>query len=354
MRLKDKPVILEKKTTMKLSDVDLYQDIKKLILTTRSRFAINVNTELSLLYWHIGKKINTKVLQDKRAKYGKQIISSLSKQLIQEYGKGWSERQLWYCMRIADIFNNEKILHTLCAQLSWSHLRLLILITDPLKRNFYIELAKIENWSVRQLQERINSQLFERTSISKKPDNTIKNELDMLNKNQKLSEDLVFRDPYFLDFLELSDTYSEKDLESAILAELQRFIIEIGHDFAFLSRQKRITIDNCDYYIDLLFYHRQLKCLVAIDLKIGEFQAGFKGQMELYLRYLEKYEMIKGENPPIGLILCSGKNQEHIELLQLSKSNIRVSEYLTKLPSKEILQKKLRQSIELAKNKLIK
>jgi hypothetical protein len=157
MRLKDKPVILEKKTTMKLSDVDLYQDIKKLILTTRSRFAINVNTELSLLYWHIGKKINTKVLQDKRAKYGKQIISSLSKQLIQEYGKGWSERQLWYCMRIADIFNNEKILHTLCAQLSWSHLRLLILITDPLKRNFYIELAKIENWSVRQLQERINS-----------------------------------------------------------------------------------------------------------------------------------------------------------------------------------------------------
>ncbi len=155
-----------------------------------------------------------------------------------------------------------------------------------------------------------------------------------------------------LDFLGLSDSYSEKDLESAILAELQRFIIEIGSDFAFMARQKRITIDQRDYYIDLLFYHRRLKCLVAIDLKIGEFEAAYKGQMELYLRYLEKHEQLAGENTPIGLILCTGKNHEHVELLQLDKSNIRVADYLTLLPSKELLEAKLHRSIEIARQRL--
>jgi predicted nuclease of restriction endonuclease-like (RecB) superfamily len=193
--------------------------------------------------------------------------------------------------------------------------------------------------------------LFERTAISKKPEQTIKNDLSLLNKEQKLSADLVFKEPYVLDFLGLKDTYSEKDLESAIIAELQRFISELGSDFAFLARQKRITIDTTDYYIDLLFYHRRLKCLVAIDLKIGNFEASYKGQMELYLRYLEKYEQVEGENSPIGLILCSGKNEEHVELLQLDKSNIRVADYLTILPSQEVLKQKLHQAIELARNR---
>ena len=223
---------------------------------------------------------------------------------------------------------------------------------DPLKRDFYIQMCSLEKWSVRTFRDRIQSMLYERTAISRKPEQTIRNELDMLKDDQKLSPDLVFRDPYFLDFLGLKDTYSEKDLESAILAELQRFIVEIGYDFAFMARQKRITIDNRDYYIDLLFYHRRLKCLVAIDLKIGEFEAGFKGQMELYLRYLEKYEMVDGENSPIGLILCTGKNEEHIELLQLDQSNIRVAEYLTELPSKELLLEKLHSAIKLAREKL--
>jgi predicted nuclease of restriction endonuclease-like (RecB) superfamily len=194
--------------------------------------------------------------------------------------------------------------------------------------------------------------LYERTAISKKPELTIQNDLDLLKNEQKLSPDLVFKDPYVLDFLGLKDTYSEKDLESAIIAELQRFISELGSDFAFLARQKRITIDTTDYYIDLLFYHRRLKCLVAIDLKIGDFEAAFKGQMELYLRYLEKYEQVEGENSPIGLILCSGKNEEHVELLQLDKSNIRVADYLTLLPSQEILKQKLHQAIENAKNRM--
>ena len=223
---------------------------------------------------------------------------------------------------------------------------------DALKRAFYIEMCKLENWSSRQLKERIQSMLYERTAISKKPELTIQNDLELLQNEQKLSADLVFRDPYVLDFLGLSDAYSEKDLETSIIAELQRFIIELGSDFAFMARQKRITIDNREYYIDLLFYHRRLKCLIAIDLKIGEFEAAHKGQMELYLRYLEKHEQVEGENTPIGLILCTGKNEEHVELMQLHKSNIHVADYLTLLPSQKVLKQKLHQAIEIAKNRI--
>lgn len=202
------------------------------------------------------------------------------------------------------------------------------------------------------MQERINSLLYERTAISKKPEDTIRQDLNLLRDQGQLSPDLTFRDPYVLDFLGLSDSYSEKDLESAILAELQRFIVELGSDFAFMARQKRIAIDQRDYYIDLLFYHRRLKCLVAVDLKIGEFEAAYKGQMELYLRYLERHEQLDGENTPIGLILCTGKNHEHVELLQLDKSNIRVADYLTLLPPKELLEAKLHRSIEIARQRL--
>jgi predicted nuclease of restriction endonuclease-like (RecB) superfamily len=211
-----------------------------------------------------------------------------------------------------------------------------------------------EMTTVRTLENRINSMLFERTAISKKPDQTILSDLDSLKNEAKLSPDLVFRDPYFLDFLGLKDMYSEKDLESAILVELQRFMTEMGSDFAFMARQKRITIDNDDYYIDLLFYHRRLKCLVVIDLKLGKFEAAHKGQMELYLRWLEKHEMIEGENLPIGLVLCASKSEEHIELMQLDKSNIRVAEYLTQLPSMKLLEAHLHQSIERAKNRLMR
>ena len=194
--------------------------------------------------------------------------------------------------------------------------------------------------------------LYERTAIAKQPEETIRQDLAALRKDGRISADLRFRDPYVLDFLGLADHYSEKDLESAILTELQRFITELGSDFGFLARQKRITIDQRDYYIDLLFYHRRLRCLVAIDLKIGEFEASYKGQMELYLRYLEKYDQAEGETTPIGLILCTGKNQEHVELLQLQNSNIRVADYLTLLPPRETLQAKLHQSIALARQKL--
>jgi predicted nuclease of restriction endonuclease-like (RecB) superfamily len=330
----------------------LATDIKELIAQSRQQVAVAVNSAMSMLYWQIGKRINEDVLLNQRAEYGKEIVATLSQQLSEEYGKGWSKRQLHHCLRFAETFPDIEIVHTLCTQLSWSHIRLIIPIESDLKRQFYIEMCKLEKWSVRTLQERINSMLYERTAISKKPEQTIQNELELLKNERQVSPDLVFRDPYFLDFLGLKDTYSEKDLEDSILVELQKFIIELGSDFAFMARQKRIIIDNEDYYLDLLFYHRRLKCLLAIDLKLGKFEAAHKGQMELYLRWLEKFERVEGENPPIGLILCATKNQEHVELLQLENSNIKVAEYLTKLPDLKLIEQKLNQAIQIARNKI--
>lgn len=332
-------------------DTVLFSDISRLIVEARQRTAMQVNSELSLLYWSIGKRIRTEILNNERAEYGEKTIRQLSEQLTLEYGKGWSDKQLRHCLRSAETIQSEEKFYALRSQLTWTHIKSLMYIDDDLKREFYIELCIYEHWSSRQLQERINSLLFERTAISRKPEQTVANDLEILRKTGDITEDLSFRDPYILDFLGLADKYSERDLESAILSELQHFIMEFGQDFAFMARQKRITIDNDDYYIDLLFYHRSLRCLIVIELKIGEFEAAFKGQMELYLRYLEKYEQKAGENPPVGLILCSGKKTEHIELMQLHKSNIKVAEYLTSLPPKELLLKKLHQSIELAKSK---
>jgi predicted nuclease of restriction endonuclease-like (RecB) superfamily len=333
--------------------LSIVNEIKTLIDQSKQQIAIAVNATLSMLYWNVGNRINKEVLKEGRAKYGEEIIILLARQLCAEYGNGWSEKQLRHCMIFAEVFPDIQIVSTLWRQLSWSHLKLIIYMDDPLKRGFYLEICKLEKWSVRQLQDRIRSMLYERTAISKKPKKTIKNDLELLKNEEQISPDLVFRDPYFLDFLGLKDAYSEKDLEASIIVELQRFIAEMGNDFAFMARQKRIIIDNRDYYIDLLFYHRRLKCLVVIDLKIGEFEAGFKGQMELYLRYLEKHEMMEGENSPIGLILCTGKNEEHIELMQLYKSNIHVADYLTALPPQKLLQEKLHKAMEIARQKQI-
>lgn len=330
----------------------LVGEIKTLIEQSRRQVAVTVNATMTMLYWQIGRRINQEVLNEQRAEYGRQIVVSLAQQLVTEYGRGWSEKQLRHCLRFAETFPDEEIVSALRRQLSWTHIKTLIYIDDDLKRSFYIEMCKLEKWGTRILQERVNSMLYERTAISKKPEETIRNELAQLGNNGQITPDLVFRDPYFLDFLDLKDSYSEKDLESAIVAELQRFIIELGSDFAFLARQKRITIDNRDYYLDLLFYHRRLKAPVAIELKLGEFDAAFKGQMELYLAWLEKYESVEGENPPIGLILCAGKNPEHVELLQLHRSNIKVADYFTVLPPKAVLLDKLHKAIAIAQNRL--
>lgn len=330
----------------------LYTEVKNLIEVSKNQVAVTVNATMSMLYWEIGNLIKTELLNDSRAEYGEQIVQSLSAQLQAEYGRGFSKRNLFNMIQFAKIFSDKKIVVPLIQKLSWTHILAVIPIEDQIKRDFYIQMCIREKWNVRVFRERIQSMLYERTAISKKPEETVKNDLRLLEKEHKLNPDLVFRDPYLLDFLGLSDSYSEKDLEDAILIELQKFIIELGSDFAFLARQKRITIDNRDYYIDLLFFHRRLKSLVAVDLKIGEFEAGYKGQMELYLSYLKKYESVDGENSPIGLILCAGKNSEHIELMQLDKSNIRIAEYITILPSQEVLRDKLHLAIEIAHSKI--
>lgn len=330
----------------------LFGEIRELIEQSRQQVAVTVNATMTLLYWQVGKRINEEILKEERAEYGKRVVATLARQLTAEFGKGWSSRHLHHCLRFAETFPDLQIVNALRTQLSWTHIRTIIAIEDELKRMFYIEVCRLEKWSTRTLQDRIRSMLYERTAISKKPEETIRHEIEQFGESGQITPDLVFRDPYFLDFLNLRDSYSEKDLESAIVAELQRFIIELGSDFAFLARQKRITIDNRDYYLDLLFYHRRLKSLVAIDLKIGEFDAAYKGEMELYLAWLEKHETVEGENPPVGLILCAGKNPEHVELLQLHRSNIRVADYLTELPSREVLLNGLHRAIAYARNRL--
>ncbi|QBN20043.1 PDDEXK nuclease domain-containing protein [Flavobacterium nackdongense] len=329
----------------------LLNSIIGLIDQTRHIVAKTVNQELTLLYWNIGKTINDDILKNDRADYGKKLIPTLSLALTNKYGVGFNKRNLQSFVKLNTVIEDITILHTVCAKLSWSHIRNLIYIENPIKREFYIQMTIHERWSVRTLQERIDGMLFERTAISKKPEQTIVNELKTLEKEKKISPDLAFRDPYFLDFLGLHDSYSEKDLESSILAQLQYFITEMGSEFAFLARQKRIIIDNEDFYIDLLFYHRGLKSLVAIDLKLGKFKAKYKGQMELYLRWLEKNEQKEGENKPIGLILCSEKSPEQINYLMLdTDEQIKVAEYLTQLPEKKLLLEKLEKAIAIAEN----
>jgi predicted nuclease of restriction endonuclease-like (RecB) superfamily len=336
----------------KLTNATLFNTVKGLIQASKQHVAVSVNAEMSMLYWKIGTVIHQEILKEERAEYGRQIVATLSRQLESEYGKSFSEKSLRRMIQFAELFPEEQIVVSLIRQLSWSHFMEILPIQDPLMREFYIQMCIHEKWSVRTFRERIQSMLYERTAISRKPEDVIINDLELLKSEQKLNPDLVFKDPYFLDFLGLKDAYSEKDLEASIIVELQRFIIEMGSDFAFMARQKRITIDHRDYFVDLLFYHRRLKCLVVVDLKMGEFEAGFKGQMELYLRFLEKYEKVEGENDPIGLILCSGKSSEHIELMQLGKSNIRVADYLTALPSQQVLQDKLHKAVEIARHKM--
>ncbi len=330
----------------------LVGDIRSLIERAREQTARAVNSAMVELYWRIGKRIREDVLHEQRAEYGMEILSTLSKQLRQEYGSGFSVPNLPRMMQLAERFPNEEILAALSQQLSWSHFVEIIPLDDPLKRDFYAEMCRVERWSVRTLRQKIDRMLFERTAVSKKPEQLIERDLAALREEDRLTPDLVFRDPYFLDFLGLRGIFAEKDVEQAILRELEAFILELGTDFAFVARQKRMTVDDEDYYLDLLFYHRRLRRLVAIDLKIGRFQAADKGQMELYLRWLEEYEMQPGEEPPLGLILCAGKTEGHVRLLRLAESGIRAAQYLTELPPREILEQKLQDAIRLARERL--
>lgn len=330
----------------------LLTDVRELILAAREQVAQTVNAGLAMLYWHVGARIRQDTLKDKRADYGAELVVSLGRQLEAEFGRGFGEKNLRRMMQFAETFPDKQIVAALLRQLGWTHFTMLIPIEDALKRDFYAEMCRIERWSTRTLRRRIGSMLFERTALSRKPDKLIRQELAALRAEDKLSPDMVFRDPYVLDFLGLKDTYAEKDMEAAILREMESFILELGVGFCFIARQKRMQIDHKDYYLDLLFYHRRLRRLVAVDLKIGDFEAADKGQMDLYLNWLKRFECEPDEAAPLGLILCAGKNEQHVELLELEKSGIHVASYWTKVLPKKELERKLHEAVRLARARL--
>lgn len=329
---------------------NLVDDLRKIIDGARGRVASTANYELTLMYWHIGERINREVLGNERAEYGKQIVSTVSTQLRAAYGtKGFELRNVRRMMQFADLFPDLQVVSALVAQLSWSHFLIVMPLKDELQREFYLTMATAEKWSTRTLQSKIDGMLFERTAIASKPNELIKRELGELRDKNVMSPDLVFKSPYFLEFTGLKGMYSERDLEDNLLTNLERFILELGNGFTFVERQKRMVIDGEDFYLDLLFYHRRLHRLIAIDLKLGKFKAQYKGQMELYLRWLEKNEMEPDEETPLGLLLCTEGSEEQIALLQLDKAGIRVAQYMTELPPREILLQQIKKSLELAK-----
>ena len=309
----------------------LVHDLKTLIEQGRNRATVAVNTALTRTYWYIGKRINDELLQGKRAEYGKQVIPSVAKELSASYGTSFESRNLRRMMQFAEIFPDFEIVSPLVSQLSWTHFTILLPLKSSEARMFYAQQTIKATWSKRELQRQIERKAFERSQIADTKLTT--GESDHLVGS--------FKDPYFLDFLGLKEGYLENELENALLKELELFILELGRGFAFVERQKRIIIDGEDFYIDLLFFHRTLKRLVAVELKINRFKAAYKGQMELYLNWLNKHERQEGEEAPIGLILCTEAGTEQVELLNMQKDNIMVAEYWTTLPPKKLLEEKL-------------
>ena len=327
----------------------LLSEIRGLIEDARWQVAQIANSALTLTYWKIGKRIGMEILGGERAAYGSQIVVSLARQLEQDFGNGFGEKHLRRMIQFAEVFPDEGIVVSLIRELTWTHFIALIPLKDPLQRDYYAQMASAERWSVRTLRERIDSMLYERTALSKKPSETIAKELATMRDAQRMSPALVMRDPYILDFLGLRDTWQEGDLEAAIIREMESFLLELGAGFSFVARQKRIQIDGDDFHLDLLFYNRKLQRLVAVELKVGDFKAAYKGQMELYLRWLDKHEREPAEASPLGIILCTGKKREQIELLELDKSGIHVAEYLTTLPPREMLAERLQQATARAR-----
>jgi len=323
------------------SEKKLFKDISELIYNSKNRIIDLSNSELITLFWNVGRRINEHVLQNKRAEYGKQIVVTLSKLLVQIHGNNFEDKNLRRMLQFAELFDSYEIVVTLAQKLTWSHFLLLLPVKNTDSRLFYAKKTLNESWSVRDLRKQMSLKAFERSFIA---DSQLS-----LQGNRMLGE---FKDPYMLDFFGLKNSFLEKDLESAILRDLENFIMELGRGFAFVERQKRMIIDGDDFYLDLLFYNRNLKRLVAIELKIGKFQAKYKGQMELYLKWLNKYERKEDEASPVGLILCTETSREQIELLEMHKDGILVAEYWTELPPRKILEEKIKVAVEEAKERI--
>lgn len=329
----------------------LFKDISKLIEHAKQHVSREFNITHVLLNWHIGERVNQEILKNDRADYGKHVVSQLSEQLKDVYGTGYDKTALSRMIKFSKLFPDAKIVATLSQQLSWSHVVQIIAINDGLKREFYTEMCLIESWDVRTLREKTNSMLYERTALAKKPEKLIQQEIKKLRDRKTLTPEFVFHDPYFLRFTGLQKGHTESDLENTILDELTIFLQEFGSDFCFVARQKRMSTQNTDRFLDLLFFHRGMRRLIAIELKIGRFEPAHKGQMEWYLNWLDKNERKPNEEKPLGIILCSDKDQEDIEYLELDNSGIHVAQYLTQLPPKKILEAKLKKAIAIGREK---
>lgn len=335
----------------KINEEKLFEDITNIIDTTQQRVIREVSRAGVILYWHIGRRINHEILSFSRAEYGTQIIKNLSDRLQKKHGIGFGHRVIHRCCQFERLFPDEGIILSLSSHLKWTHFVALLNIDNKLKREFYAEMCRIERWSTRGLVKKIDGMLFERTAIAKRPEEVIKEEIIKLRETDVLQPDLIIQDPYIFTYLGSHEIKDEKNLEDAILNDIEEFLLNLGSGFTFQERQKVIEVDGDYFKIDLLMFHRRLRCMVAIELKKGKFKPADKGQIELYLRWLEKHEMQPGENPPIGIVLCSEKSDERVELLQLEKSGIRVSQFITELPSKEVFEKRLHEAIERAREK---
>ena len=338
-------------TTNYITNTTLVSDIRYIIDQAKTKVAKTINSEMTILYWHIGKRIREEILAHERAEYGQEIIKSLAACLFIEYGKGFTYTTLTRMIKFHEAFVDLEIVATMSQQLTWSHIIELLPLKNENQRDFYVYIAMQDNLSVRQLRSAVHRMTYERSELSKKSEEYSKHILSSVRSNNELLPELVLKDPYVMEFLNLPEEHYESDLEDAILQQIERFILELGTGFSFIARQKRITIDNEHFYLDLLMYNRKLKRLVAIELKTGRFKAEYKGQMELYLSWLRKYETFEGENPPIGIILCSEKSHAQIELLDLSTSGIHVAEYWTELPPIRVFEKKIQEIVMEARNR---
>lgn len=268
-------------------------------------------------------------------------MPTVSAELTQDYGPGFSARNLSKFILFYELFPHLKILQTLSAKLTWSHFVELLTIKDPLEREFYAEMSALDHWSVRTLREKKGKMLYARTAISKKPKAVIQESLALIKKDGRLCADMILQDPYVMDFLNLPEEYTESQLETAILNEISRFLLEMGAGFSFVARQKRISVGNDDFYIDLVLFNRLLKRIVVVELKTTKFKPSYKGQMEFYLNWLDQHEKSEGEEKPIGIILCAEKDEAQIKVFDLKASGIHVAEYLQVLPKQKLLEKKI-------------
>ena len=319
----------------------ILNEIISIVEKSKKQLVVQANSALTITFWHIGNRIKTEVLKNERAEYGKQIVVTLSRDLEKRFGRTFNEKNLRRMIQFAQKFPEPEIVVTLSRQLSWSHFLVLLPLKSDKERLFYGNMAIENNLGVRELRKQITKKVFERTQNA-----------DIQLAGSEKIETGILKDPYLLDFLNLKEGYLEDDLEQAILKELELFLLELGTGFTFVERQKRMIIDGEDFYLDLLFYHRKIKRLVAIELKIDKFKAKYKGQMELYLKWLEKYEKQEGENSPIGIILCTEASKEQIELLEMHKDGIMVAEYWTEFLPKKELEKKLHQLLIEARERL--